>query len=320
MANLLLQAVGRPVAAPSANPSGRISATTAAHVAEGLGGHVDVILDGGATPLGIESTVIGFDGDKPVLLRPGAIARAEIEAVAGPLGTAGGTIRSPGQLASHYAPRAFLRLDATFTEAGEALLGFGDVAGAALNLSPRGDLHEAAANLFAMLRGLDASVSRIAVSPVPDAGWARRSMTASGAPPPREKHERGDMTDIFARLKQAVGAKGFCEDPAEIAPHLEEWRSKYHGHSPLLLKPASTAEVAAILAICNETGTAIVPQGGNTGLVGGQIPLHGEVLLSTARLNRIRALDEAGMTLTAEAASPWPGCRPPPPTGTCCSP
>ena len=106
---------------------------------------------------------------------------------------------------------------------------------------------------------------------------------------------------VLDRLKDAVGAKGFSTDPAEITPHLEEWRSKYHGHSPLLLKPATAAEVAAVLAICNETRTPIVPQGGNTGLVGGQIPHHGEVLLSTKRLNKIRSLDEAGMTLTAEA-------------------
>jgi FAD/FMN-containing dehydrogenase len=106
---------------------------------------------------------------------------------------------------------------------------------------------------------------------------------------------------VLDRLKDAVGAKGFSTDPAELAPHLEEWRGKYRGHSPLLLKPASAAEVSAILRLCNDSGTALVTQGGNTGLVGGQIPLHGEVLLSTRRLNRLRALDESGMTLTAEA-------------------
>ncbi len=109
------------------------------------------------------------------------------------------------------------------------------------------------------------------------------------------------MSEAFARLKAAVGVKGFTEDPREIAPHLEEWRSKYHGRSALMLKPATTAEVAAILSICFETGTPIVPQGGNTGLVGGQIPFHGEVLISLARMNRIRALDKDGMILTAEA-------------------
>jgi FAD/FMN-containing dehydrogenase len=105
----------------------------------------------------------------------------------------------------------------------------------------------------------------------------------------------------FDRLKDIVGARGFSEDPVEIAPHLEEWRSKYKGASPLLLKPATTAQVSAILAVCNETRTPIVTQGGNTGLVGGQIPLHGEVLLSTSRLAGVRALDESGMTLTVEA-------------------
>src|SRR5690349_7659367 len=106
---------------------------------------------------------------------------------------------------------------------------------------------------------------------------------------------------VLTRLKEAVGPRGFSTEPADMAPHLEEWRSKYHGHSPLLLKPATTAEVSAIFGICHETATPVVTQGGNTGLVGGQIPLHGEVLLSTQRLNRIRGLDESGMTLVAEA-------------------
>jgi len=106
---------------------------------------------------------------------------------------------------------------------------------------------------------------------------------------------------VLGRLKHALGPKGFSEDPAEIAPHLEEWRSKYRGHTPLLLKPQTTAEVAEVLRICQQTATKLVTQGGNTGLVGGQIPLDGEVLLSTKRLNRIRALDEKGMTLTVEA-------------------
>ncbi|MCP5411049.1 MAG: FAD-binding oxidoreductase [Alphaproteobacteria bacterium] len=109
------------------------------------------------------------------------------------------------------------------------------------------------------------------------------------------------MSEVLDRLKNAVGAKGFSQDPAELAPHLEEWRGKYRGTSPLLLKPATTAEVSAILAICNQTRTPIVTQGGNTGLVGGQIPFHDEVLLSTARLNRVRALDPSGMTLIVEA-------------------
>jgi L-threonylcarbamoyladenylate synthase len=166
----LLKETGRPVAGPSANRSGQVTATTAAHVAEGLSGKLDFILDGGSADLGIESTVIGFDGDRPLLLRPGAIARSEIEDMIGPLGAPGALIRSPGQLASHYAPRAALRLNAGEIESGEVLLGFGDVAGAKLNLSPRGDLKEAAANLFAMLRELDKSATHIAVSPIPATG------------------------------------------------------------------------------------------------------------------------------------------------------
>ena len=106
---------------------------------------------------------------------------------------------------------------------------------------------------------------------------------------------------ILDRLKDAAGPDGFSQDPAELAPHLEEWRGKYKGHSPLLLKPATTAQVSAILRLCHESGTAVVPQGGNTGLVGGQIPFHGEVVLATKRLNRIRALDARGATLTVEA-------------------
>ena len=109
------------------------------------------------------------------------------------------------------------------------------------------------------------------------------------------------MNKIHERLKQAAGDKGFSEDPAEIAPYLEEWRGKYDGHTALLLKPATTAQVAAILAICDETRTPIVPQGGNTGLVGAQLPLHGEVLLSLKRMNRVRDMDRDGMALTVEA-------------------
>ena len=109
------------------------------------------------------------------------------------------------------------------------------------------------------------------------------------------------MHDTVARLKLAAGPQGFSEDPAEIAPYLEEWRGRLKGQSALLLKPAATEQVSAILAICHETGTPVVPQGGNTGLVGGQIPLHGEVLLSLKRMNRIRDVNSNGMTMTAEA-------------------
>jgi FAD/FMN-containing dehydrogenase len=108
---------------------------------------------------------------------------------------------------------------------------------------------------------------------------------------------------VTARLEETVGTKGFTEDPQEIAPHLTEWRSKYQGRSALLLQPSTTAEVSRILAISNETRTPIVPQGGNTGLVGGQIPFGSEVLLSFTRLNRIRKVDADGMALIAEAGT-----------------
>ena len=170
VAQRLLQEAGLPIAAPSANPSGKVSATMAAHVAEALQEKVDFILDGGPTMLGLESTVIGFDGDRPVLLRPGAIAREDIEAIVGSLRKAGPTIQSPGQLESHYAPSAALRLNVSKAEQDEALLGFGPAANATLNLSPTGDLKEAAANLFAMLRKLDKEAKRIAVMPIPETG------------------------------------------------------------------------------------------------------------------------------------------------------
>ncbi|MDE2184923.1 MAG: threonylcarbamoyl-AMP synthase [Alphaproteobacteria bacterium] len=172
----LIAEAGVPLAAPSANLSGRVSPTSARHVAEDLDGEVDFILDGGTTPLGLESTVIGFEDDKPVLLRPGALSREAVERVAGPLGTPRqGVVNSPGRLATHYAPRANLRLNATSVVPGESLLAFGEDVPAGthrtLNLSPRGNLAEAAANLFAMLRELDATGAQaIAVMPIPADG------------------------------------------------------------------------------------------------------------------------------------------------------
>ncbi|WP_374441242.1 L-threonylcarbamoyladenylate synthase [Stella sp.] len=176
----LLAAFARPVAGPSANPSGRISPTSAAHVADGLGARVAMILDGGECRVGVESTVLALTGPEPILLRPGGLAREAIAAVLGPIGD--GTVpaepdrpAAPGQLASHYAPERPVRLDAATVAADEALLAFGpDVpAGAAvtLQLSAAGDLAEAAANLFAHLRRLDRpDVRRIAVMPIPATG------------------------------------------------------------------------------------------------------------------------------------------------------
>lgn len=106
---------------------------------------------------------------------------------------------------------------------------------------------------------------------------------------------------VIARLKDAAGPKGWSDDPKEIAPHLEEWRGKYHGASSLLLKPDLTLAVSKILAICNETRTPIVPQGGNTGLVGGQIPFHNEVILNLSRMTKVRHVDPQGMSMIVEA-------------------
>jgi L-threonylcarbamoyladenylate synthase len=172
VAQALLTVAGRPIAAPSANVSGRISPTTAAHVAADLGGRVALILDGGACRVGLESTVIDLSGPETVLLRPGGAAIEDLEAIVGPIAVAGaGPVRSPGMLRRHYAPGRPLRLNAAEARPGEALLGFGPDAGrATLNLSRRGDLVEAAANLFAMLRALDNELgyTGIAVAPIPE--------------------------------------------------------------------------------------------------------------------------------------------------------
>jgi len=182
LARALLAAFAAPVAAPSANHSGQVSPTTAAHVTQALGGRIAAVLDGGACPVGLESTILGFDGARPVLLRPGGLALEAVEAVLGcpVVLDHGEAITAPGQLASHYAPGARLRLEAARPEPGEAWLGFGPnpegINGPALNLSPTGDLAEAAANLFAHLRALDAMLAgggAIAVAPVPGHGLGR---------------------------------------------------------------------------------------------------------------------------------------------------
>lgn len=181
----ILSLFGRPVVAPSANLSGHVSPTTAAHVDSDLSGRIDLIVDGGPVAVGVESTIVGCF-EQPMLLRPGGLPRAEIERVLGrallqpppDADSDSGQPLAPGMLASHYAPRATVRLQADRIEPGEALLAFGlgaisgiDAAAAVMNLSARGDLAEAAANLFGFLRALDAKGARsIAVMPIPDEG------------------------------------------------------------------------------------------------------------------------------------------------------
>jgi L-threonylcarbamoyladenylate synthase len=185
LAQALLRAVGGPVVAPSANLSGHVSSTTAAHVEADLKGRIDVILDGGPVDVGVESTIVGCFGT-PILLRPGGVPSEAIEAVMGaplarPTANAAADDHqplAPGMLASHYAPRAAVRLEATSVATGEALLAFGakalpgaEHAIAVMNLSERGDLAEAATHLFSYLRTLDATSARaIAVMPIPHEG------------------------------------------------------------------------------------------------------------------------------------------------------
>ncbi len=174
-AQALLKAADRPLAAPSANTSGTVSPTLAAHVQGSLGNIIDLILDDGPCDIGLESTVLDLTTDSATILRPGAITPDQIKAVIGPVSLsaeATNAPKSPGQLQSHYAPTLPLRLNAQSAKTHEALLGFGSISGATLNLSPRGDLSEAAANLFAMLRALDdpERFQAIAVAPVPDTG------------------------------------------------------------------------------------------------------------------------------------------------------
>lgn len=178
VARSLLNASGIPIAAPSANRSGHVSATTAEHVEADLGAHVALILDGGPADAGVESTILDASGDEPLLLRPGAVTVDAIESIIGTrLGSsapiAADKPTAPGQLESHYAPHARVRLDAHSAGPGEALLAFGRGVpahhGSMINLSAAGDLKEAAANLFSALRALDRpDVTGIAVMPIPE--------------------------------------------------------------------------------------------------------------------------------------------------------
>ncbi|MDO9502002.1 L-threonylcarbamoyladenylate synthase [Falsiroseomonas sp.] len=200
----MLRAAGRPIAGPSANRSGQVSPTTSAHVLAGLTGRIAAVLEGGDCAVGVESTVLDLTGPGAVMLRPGGVPAAAIEAVIGrigrplPLAAADATrsLRSPGMLLSHYAPALPLRLDATAVEASEALLAFGPRplpgAGALWNLSPGGDVAEAAARLFAGLRWLDAEGQRLGL----------RGIAAMAVPP------EGLGEAIADRLARAAAPRG----------------------------------------------------------------------------------------------------------------
>ncbi|HEY1604984.1 MAG TPA: L-threonylcarbamoyladenylate synthase [Allosphingosinicella sp.] len=170
----LLDSCGRPLAAPSANASGTISPTTADHVVKSLEGRIALVIDGGPTEHGLESTIVALDENGIRLLRPGPIDFAELKALASLAeGETKGGIEAPGQMRSHYAPAKKLRLNAKAAEPDEWLIGFGAVKGDD-NLSPRGDLREAAARLFHALHRAEAQARpRIAVAPVPEEGIGR---------------------------------------------------------------------------------------------------------------------------------------------------
>lgn len=178
VAQKLLRTFGGPLAAPSANPSGRVSPTRPDHVLAGLDGRIDAILDGGTSDVGVESTIVGFE-PVPTLLRPGGIPLEALEDCLGKslAAHASQAINAPGQLLSHYAPKAALRLNASTVSSDELLIGFGvSNSPASLNLSPSADLVEAAANLFHYLRVADdlaGSDGKIAVSPIPEKGLGR---------------------------------------------------------------------------------------------------------------------------------------------------
>ena len=176
LAQQLLSNTHCPIAAPSANKFGRISPTTALHVDEEFGPELAFILDGGPCQLGLESTVVDLTTKQPVLLRPGSITNEELASVIGPIATAtrNSKIKSPGMLDRHYAPDATLRLNVNTPADGEVLVGFGPQApDGAINLSPEGDLLEAATNFFSTLRELDkAGNKRLAIMPIPTR-WVR---------------------------------------------------------------------------------------------------------------------------------------------------
>ena len=321
VARAILAAAGRPIAAPSANRFGETSPTTAAHVACSLGRETALIVDGGPCQVGLESTVVGLSGPAATLLRPGGITRAALEAIVGPLVSPDAVDTAPsapGRLARHYATRLALRLDARTVGADEALLAFGrrplEGAAAVRNLSRAGDLREAGANLFAMLRALDDPRYRaIAVMVIPEDGLGqaindrlRRAAAPAedvGTSPETEAPFRlGDAMandaripppaaegPVLDRIRDAVGPKGWIDDPAAMAPYLEDQRRLYRGRSPLVVRPATTAEVAAVVRLCAEARISVVPQGGNTSLCGGAVPdeTGAEIVLGLGRLNRI---------------------------------
>ena len=283
-------------------------------MAESLGDAISLVIDGGPTQVGVESTIVKVADGAVHLLRPGGVPAEEIEAVAGQKlvrAGNGAAIQAPGMLASHYAPHARMRLNAEHVEPGEgaarlraeADCGRGDRERPVLVLSESGDLVEAAAKLFD-LHGPAGCVRRGDHRGGTDPG--ARARRSDQRPAGARRRAEGDImkkADLIARLIEICGESNVLTEDADTAPYLKEWRGRWTGKTAAVVRPGSTQEVAAILKLASETKTAVVPQGGNTGLVGGQIPDASgrEIILSTARLNRIREIDPAGNTITVEA-------------------
>ncbi len=321
VAHALLAAFGGPVVAPSANRSGHVSPTSAAHVLADLRGRIDMVIDGGPCAVGVESTIVACLGE-PTLLRPGGLPREQIERVLGrPLAIApiaDDAPLAPGMLASHYAPKARLRLDADAPRAGEALLAFGP--------APRGERHAQSVAARRSDRGGGQSVFAFARARCfrrqqhrGDDGAARGpgrgDQRPAGARRRAEKQGHSDNESTDQSSSRAARSRPICSPASRPSsarntrspirqaqePYLIEMRDLYHGRTPVVLRPGSVDEVVAILKLANETKTAIVPQGGNTGLVGGQIPFNGEIVLSLTRLDKIREIDPVSNTMTCEA-------------------
>ena len=290
-------------------------------------------------PSASNSTVLDLAGERPRLLRPGGVPLEALEAILGPIErvTDGrGTPAAPGMLESHYAPSLPLRLEARDVGPDEALLAFGPNpptgAAAAISLSAAGDLAEAAANLFAALRALDRpDFAAIAVMPIPERGLGlaiNDRLRRAAAPRPSRGRDAlaapadGELDaecpgrnaavnvaaeigieDTLDRIKEFVGEKGIIAERAAMEPYLQETRGIYHGAARLVVRPASTVEVAEIVRLCAAARIPIFPQGGNTGLCGGAVPdADGSgILLSLGRMNRVRAIDAVNFTITAEA-------------------
>ena len=273
-----------------------------------------MIVDAGRTLVGVESTILRVMGDDVTLLRAGGIAIEDIEAfLQKPIKhiLSEEKLLAPGMMQSHYAPKASVFLNAQSVPKDAALINFGgknikgmDICQGHFDLSVKGDLAEAAHNLFHALRMMDQKAGQIYVVPIPNHGLG---VAINDRFETRCRGKGQTMLEprLIDQFIAIVGAQYALTKDEDIAPHMVEWRKLYRGVSPLVLKPKNTDEVAQIIKLAPETGTAIVPQGGNTGLVGAQIPDQSgtQIVLNLSRLNEVREIDEESNTITVGAGA-----------------